>query len=1171
MTTHRRVAATWFLVVAALILCPAAGASAAPPPDIPVVSMASSLVVPSPAADNASTLLIENNGQFDPAARFLVLSGEGRAWLATDALWLTLPAAGEGEVAGVHLRLSFPGANPAPRLESFRPLPAKVTFFLGNDPSRWRSSRTWAAVRYRDLYPGIDLVVGEGPDPRFAWRLEARPGAELRSVRLRLKGADRVAVRGAELVVSTAAGELALPLPALNGAAVPPADHRITQSAAAAFDLAAPYANPATTVATPVDAASGASAAALAGAADLLYSTFMGGGTSDPAYDVVINAAGDAVVAGRTQSLTFPTTPGAYDRTIDTSTSDGFMFILSPDGAGLADLHYATFFGGTEQDSIFGLGVDSLGRVYLAGETYSSDLPTTTNACDRLCGPKGTCGELSDAFLAVINPGGNDAADLAYSTYLGGEDEDGAAAVKVGTDGHAFLVGYTSSPAFPTTSGAYDRTCGTDGECDPFDRVPTLDAFFARLAPVGGGTADLKYATYLGGSEYDSASDLALAGSQVVIAGSTLSPEFPGGPTVAGSYDAYALRLNPAGGGTADLVYSRLLGGASFDYGAAIAVDPSGAVTVAGSTGSAGFPVTESAYDTGLGGATDAFLAVLTPAGAVDYATFLGGSGTDEVSDVTLDNAGRAYLAGVTKSADFPVTPSAYDIACGTTGTCLDGGGYLRADGFAVRFDRSQPVPLEYASYLGGELEDEPGSVAIASDSTVLMVGATKSTDFPTTTGAYDTIYNGGQRDAFLSVLRLQPTGDLRITKVVEWNGITALPGQSFQICVTGPGLLTISTCKDFNATNGWMQTWSGLVPGDYTITEPGAGAEWDVDLPAGPVTVAANDTAEAIVTNTHKLGRLEVTKSVTWNGVTPVADAFEICITSPSHPTTPSCQIITTAQVAAAETLLWENLLPGEYTVTETAQDEWSTEVVPTTVAVPADGTTTSALISNTRKLGSLEITKNVLWNEVTPVVDTTFEICIQGPSYPLGTEAGSCKVFTYPGGLTQTWLDLIPGDCTIVETDPGSKWTVSIDPSSASVPVDGGTGKATVTNTRLPDKPPKAPQVRIAASGIGANLTDARLTWPKVDTDEEGTTPVTVVAYRVWRSESPYFVPNPDEPHGTVTTNLDAPSFTDPGVVADKDFNYYYTVQAVSDAGLSSDFSNRVGEFTFGLTPGS
>ncbi len=119
--------------------------------------------------------------------------------------------------------------------------------------------------------------------------------------------------------------------------------------------------------------------------------------------------------------------------------------------------------------------------------------------------------------------------------------------------------------------------------------------------------------------------------------------------------------------------------------------------------------------------------------------------------------------------------------------------------------------------------------------------------------------------------------------------------------------------------------------------------------------------------------------------------------------------------------------------------------------------------------EIGSLEVTKVVEWNGVTPDEQQTFEICISGPSYPNGGENGACQEADYDGE-TLTWNDLDLGEYTVIETDPGSEWTVGISGSSATVEA-GQTAEVTVTNTR--DAPNS---ITIVKDVIGDNANTAQ-----------------------------------------------------------------------------------------------
>jgi hypothetical protein len=188
--------------------------------------------------------------------------------------------------------------------------------------------------------------------------------------------------------------------------------------------------------------------------------------------------------------------------------------------------------------------------------------------------------------------------------------------------------------------------------------------------------------------------------------------------------------------------------------------------------------------------------------------------------------------------------------------------------------------------------------------------------------------------------------------------------------------------------------------------------------------------------------GCIEVTKIVDWNGVDHIiGQTFEICITGPSY-LDGNCKTFTYPDELVLE---WCDLLPGEYTVAEIYPgDEWTVEVTGSPAVVPHGGYA-YASVTNTRKLGCLEVIKIIDWNGVDHIIGQTFEICITGPSYP----AGDCKTFTYPSDLIQIWCDLIPGDYTISETDPGDMWVVHGDGVTVSIPTDGSSASAEITNT--------------------------------------------------------------------------------------------------------------------------
>ncbi len=222
-------------------------------------------------------------------------------------------------------------------------------------------------------------------------------------------------------------------------------------------------------------------------------------------------------------------------------------------------------------------------------------------------------------------------------------------------------------------------------------------------------------------------------------------------PTTAGAYqtaygggttDAFVAKLNPAGGGANDLVYSTYLGGSGDDTGYGIAVDSSGNAYVTGFA-DGGFPTTPSAYQTAYGGGTsDAFVAELNSAGnSLAYSTYLGGSGNDQGYAIAVDSAGNAYVTGYA-GGGFPTTAGAYQTVYGGND-----------DAFVTKLNASGSA-LVYSTYLGGSGYDQGCAIALDGTGPAYVTGFSSSSDFPTTSGAYQTVLGGGN-DAFVAKFAL--------------------------------------------------------------------------------------------------------------------------------------------------------------------------------------------------------------------------------------------------------------------------------------------------------------------------------------------------------------------------------------------------------------------------------
>ncbi len=426
----------------------------------------------------------------------------------------------------------------------------------------------------------------------------------------------------------------------------------------------------------------------------------------------------------------------------------GFVVLdRNPEDALLIDpgLEWSTFLGGSLREEARAMVMDPSGSVTLTGWTRSSDFPRTPGAFDE------SYNGADDGFVTRLDPSQSGVDQLVWSTFIGGSGIDVINSPALDSTGMIITVtGLTESSDFPTTSGAYDETHNGNA-----------DAIVVRFDLNQTGTGQLDWSTYIGGSEddYSILNRRTVESSGIVtISGGTQSSGFP---TTAGAYDTshnspglydgFVARFDPAQTGSAQLVYSTFLGGSSDDAPNAVEVDEAGEVIV-GSWSGPGFPVTQGACDESFNGGTwDATISQLQLNGAgtsdLVYSTYLGGSDNEGINNLQSDDAGELTITGTVASADFPTTSGAYDESFNGPDT----------DAFVCRLDL-QGSCLLYSTFLGGAEDFDYGySLALDVSREVTLSGTTGSTDFPTTSGAYDSVL--GLQDAFVTRMNLQGNG----------------------------------------------------------------------------------------------------------------------------------------------------------------------------------------------------------------------------------------------------------------------------------------------------------------------------------------------------------------------------------------------------------------------------
>ena len=667
------------------------------------------------------------------------------------------------------VRMRLAGANPAPRIEGLEQLTATSNYFAGPNPGQWRTNiPSYARVRYTGVYPGIDMVY-YGDQRQLEYDFVVAPGSNPDVIQMTFAGIESFEIsRMGDLLLHTAQGDIRQSKPIAyqeaNGVKeevgvsyVPNGVGRVGFQLGV-YDLARPL------IIDPV----------------LIYSSYLGGSGFDQGYAIAVDSLGNAYVTGKTAATDFPTTAGA----VQTNYGGGDAFVAKLNPAGTA-LIYSTYLNGASGN---GIAVDSAGNAYVTGEAGPTNFPTTPGAFQTSpmgydafvtkLNPAGSAlvyssrfggnlddfgrgialdgagnayitgwtvcrstictfptanafqsnyaGGTNDAFVTKIDSSGS---ALVYSTYLGGGKiingtEDWGEGIAVDSAGSAYVTGYTYSPDFPVTAGAFDTARAG------------LDAFITKFAPDG---ASLVYSTFLGGAGRELGQGIAVdASGNAYVTGLTESFDSPftsayeGFPVTAGafqikgSYDAFVTKFNAQGSA---LVYSTYLGGsAGVDRGWAIALDDAGCAYVTGDTTSNNFPTANPIQAAYGGGLSDAFVTKLNATGSgLVYSTFLGGTLTDEGRGIALNGSRDAYATGDTSSGDFP---TANPVQVG------NGGGFNNHDdAFVVRIGDTgttptptpipTPIPTPAALALSS-LSVNPSSVIGGNSSvgTVVLSGA---------------------------------------------------------------------------------------------------------------------------------------------------------------------------------------------------------------------------------------------------------------------------------------------------------------------------------------------------------------------------------------------------------------------------------------------------------------
>lgn len=682
-----------------------------------------------------------NQGQAAPQVKFLFRGRGYTAFLTSGSMVLSLRPT---NAVSIPQLTNTPNANTVPlasattmqfRLKGAATSPVvvgedqktgKINYFIGNDPTKWRTNvPTYARVRYRNVYPGIDLVYyGSGRELECDFAVS--PGADPDRIQFEITGATGVRIDAAgSLVLHTINGDLHFASPVVyqevHGQRVAvDGEYVVNDSTHFGFRVAHYDSNNALVI-DPV----------------LTYSTYLGGSGIDQPSDVAVDGSGAVYIAGYTDSANFPL---ATIGSLPTNTYHVFVAKLDPTGSNLV---YADYIGGNGQDYGIAIVLDSANNVFVTGSTESSNFPLVTPYQAQQPGP----------YTGFLTRVAADGSSLLYSTYLGGNTFDQPTSIAIDGLGQVHVAGYTMSKNFPVAN-AYQVTASPNQ-----GGLYGNYGFLTKFSPDG---STLVYSTYLAGnsnvvqdcgapcwpSPYNTISAVAVdANGNAYVTGTTNTYNFPVTP---GTYQTINSTQQDANIGfvskfttAGNLDYSTYFYGSSgAPIGiAAIAVDGSGSAYVAGSADSDGtFPITSTSIcDPGVFGfgCSYAFITKFDSTGStLLYSTFLGPNNYASPQAIVLDLTGDAYVLASTRSGLFQ-TNNAIEPYTNNTDVLL------------VEIDPAATTQL-FATFLGGSGNDSPNGLALDTSGNLYAVGSTDSPDLPTTQGAFQRL-PGGSIDAFVT------------------------------------------------------------------------------------------------------------------------------------------------------------------------------------------------------------------------------------------------------------------------------------------------------------------------------------------------------------------------------------------------------------------------------------
>ncbi len=583
------------------------------------------------------------------------------------------PQAGRRRAGGsAVVAMTLVGANPGVEIRGRQRQAGVVNYLVGKDPKHWhRHVPTYRRVVYSGVYPGIDLAY-HGRQNQLEYDFDISPGADPKAIRLSFSGIDGMRVDPAgRLHLQTGGGEVIEKAPVayqrIGGVRRAVASRYVLTGAHQVSFALSGYDPRRPLVIDPV----------------LSFSSYLGGKGNDRALAVAYGTGSGAVfITGRTASSLFLDNIGGAQTGYDSlcggtvgcaekssGAPDAFVMSVGSDDK----LNYATYLGGSGQDSGLAIAVDGSGDAFVAGQTSSWDFPKSLGAYQASCPDTNgdlVCDNGGNAFVVELGPNGD---TLPYGTFFGGCYNDAANGIALDGSGYIYIAGFVTS-ASETATSSLNATCTTGlpvkSGSSPQPALQSAnkgrtDAFVAKFDPTKSGAASLVYSTFLGGTHSDEALGIAVSATgEAYVTGDTASTDFPvqnADPQACANcdgthYHAFVAKLNQD---ATALVYSTRLGGSAYDYGSAIAIDRSGNAYVTGWTRSPDFPTVGTPIQSNHGGDYDVFFSRFDGSGKLDYSTYLGTTNIEAGQGIAIDSGCSsncdAWITGYTEAPDLLV------------------------------------------------------------------------------------------------------------------------------------------------------------------------------------------------------------------------------------------------------------------------------------------------------------------------------------------------------------------------------------------------------------------------------------------------------------------------------------------------------------------------------------